>query len=166
MAVYSTLAAAGLRALCVVALITLPSLLLPVQSQDGLQVVALVAIFAAIFTVVEYTVASPSFIEFRSAPPFNRLRFIALFTTVLMLSLIMRGNEAPSTLTRLMQLMGERIGGFPFLARAPDGADDAGRHRQPRSLSDLDLGRAGIPCVAAVYCNLWRAVAVPSLATA
>jgi hypothetical protein len=132
MAVYSTLAAAGLRALCVVALITLPSLLLPVQSQDGLQVVALVAIFAAIFTVVEYTVASPSFIEFRSAPPFNRLRFIALFTTVLMLSLIMRGSEAPSTLTRLMQLMGERIGGsadFPFspvrlmVLMMPEGTD-------------------------------------------
>ncbi|MBU0860530.1 MAG: hypothetical protein KKI16_00970, partial [Alphaproteobacteria bacterium] len=80
------------------------------QSQDGLQIVALVAIFAAIFTFVEYSVASPSFIEFRSAPPFNRLRFIALFTTVLVLSLIMRGFEAPSTLTRLMQLMGERIG--------------------------------------------------------
>ena len=117
MAVLSTLPAAGLRALCVVALISMPSLLLPVQSQDGLQIVGLVAIFGAIFTLVEYSVASPSFIEFRSAPPFNRLRFIALFTTVLTLSLIMRGNEAPSTLTRLMQLMGERIGGsldFPF----------------------------------------------------
>jgi len=117
MAVHSTLPAAGMRALCVVALISLPSILLPMQSQDGLQIVALVAIFAAIFTFVEYSVASPSFIEFRSAPPFNRLRFIALFTTVLVLSLIMRGFEAPSTLTRLMQLMGERIGGsldFPF----------------------------------------------------
>lgn len=117
MAVFSTFPAAGLRAVCVVSLIALPSLLLPVQSQDGAQIVALVAIFAAIFTIVEYSVASPSFIEFRSAPPFNRLRFFALFATVLVLSLIMRGNEAPSTLTQLMQLLGERIGGsldFPF----------------------------------------------------
>ena len=117
MTAFSTLPAAGLRAACVVVLITLPSLLLPVQSHDGAQVVALVAIFAAFFTIVEYSVASPSFIEFRSAPPFNRLRFIALFATILALSLIMRGNEAPSTLTRLMQLLGERVGGsldFPF----------------------------------------------------
>ncbi|WP_342742698.1 hypothetical protein [Loktanella atrilutea] len=117
MAISSTLPGAVLRAICVVALVTLPSMLLPIQSKDGAQIVALVAIFGAIFTLVEYTVASPSFIEFRSAPPFNRLRFIALFATVLVLSLIMRGNEAPSTLTLVLQLLGERIGGsldFPF----------------------------------------------------
>ena len=117
MARLSTFPGAGLRAACVVSLIALPSVLLPVQSQDGAQIVALVAIFAAIFTIVEYSVISPSFIEFRSAPPFNRLRFFALYATVLALSLILRGNEAPSTLTRLMQLLGERIGGtldFPF----------------------------------------------------
>ena len=117
MTAFSTFPAAGLRAVCVVTLIALPSLLLPAQSHDGAQIVALVAIFAAIFTIVEYSVASPSFIEFRSAPPFNRLRFIALFATVLALSLIVRGYEAPSTLTRLMQLLGERVGGsldFPF----------------------------------------------------
>ena len=106
-----------MRAVCVVALVSIPSLLLPMQGRDGAQIVALVSIFAAVFTLVEYSVASPSFIEFRSAPPFNRLRFIALFATVVALSLIVRGNEAPSTLTRLMQIMGERAGGsmdFPF----------------------------------------------------
>ena len=132
MTAFSTFPAAGLRAVCVVTLIALPSLLLPAQSRDGAQIVALVAIFAAIFTIVEYSVASPSFIEFRSAPPFNRLRFVALFATVLALSLIMRGNEAPSTLTRLMQLLGERVGGsldFPFspvrlmVLMMPEGTD-------------------------------------------
>ncbi|WP_237059027.1 hypothetical protein [Loktanella sp. M215] len=110
MTISSTLPGAVLRAMWVVALVALPSILLPDQSKDGAQIVALVAIFAAAFTLVEYSVASPSFIEFRSAPPFNRLRFVALFTTVLALSLIMRGNEAPSTLTQVLQLTGERIG--------------------------------------------------------
>lgn len=117
MAVISTLPGAVFRALCVVVLIALPSLLLPQQSKDGAQVVALVAIFAAFFTTIEYAAASPSFIEFRKAPPFNRLRFIALFATVLTLSLIMRGNEAPSTLTQVMQLLGAHMGGaldFPY----------------------------------------------------
>jgi len=132
MAVSSTLPGVVLRALCVVALIAIPSLLLPVQSRDGAQVVMLVAIFAAAFTLVEYSVASPSFIEFRSAPPFNRLRFTALFATVLTLSLISRGNEAPSTLTRLVQLIGERVGGsmdFPYspvrlmVLMMPEGTD-------------------------------------------
>ena len=119
MTISSTLPGAVFRAVCVVALVALPSVLLPVQSKDGAQIVALVTIFAAIFTLVEYSVASPSFIEFRSAPPFNRLRFIALFATVLALSLIMRGNEAPSTVTQVLQLTGERIGGSLDFAFSP-----------------------------------------------
>lgn len=117
MATRSTVPGAVFRALCVVVVIAMPSLLLPLQSQDLGAVVALVAIFAAVFTVIEYSVASPSFIEFRSAPPFNRLRFGALFATVLVLSLIMRGNEAPSTLTQVLQALGNSIGNaldFPY----------------------------------------------------
>lgn len=113
----STLPGAMVRAFCVVALIALPSLLLPTSNGDGSQVVMIVAIFAALFTFVEYTVDSPSFIEFRSAPPFNRLRFFALFATVLTLSLIVRGETSPSTLTRLLHLIGDRVGNsldFPY----------------------------------------------------
>ncbi|WP_256212355.1 hypothetical protein [Loktanella sp. DSM 29012] len=106
----TTLLKAFARALCVLALIATPTLFLPQPAGGNSAVVALVAIFAAIFTVVEYSSASPSFIEFRSAPPFNRLRFAALFVTVLTLSLIMRGEEAPSTLTMLLQVIGQQVG--------------------------------------------------------
>ena len=97
------------RAVCVIALLATPTLFLPAQP-GGATVVALVAIFAAIFTLVEYSVASPSFIEFRSAPPFNRLRFAALFLTVLTLALIQRGGTAPSAMTQLLQAIGYRVG--------------------------------------------------------
>ncbi len=117
MAARSPLPAACLRAILVVALIAIPSLFLPDQGRDGAQIVALVSIFAAFFTLVEYSVASPSFIEFRSAPPFNRLRFAALFATVVALTLIARSAEAPSTINQLVTVIGERTGGsldFPF----------------------------------------------------
>ncbi|SEN15337.1 hypothetical protein SAMN04488003_11018 [Loktanella fryxellensis] len=130
----TALPGALMRAVCVMTVIALPSLLLPMTGVAGLQVLALVSLFAATFIVIEYTVASPSFVEFRSAPPFNRLRFIALTAIVLILSLILRGIEAPSTLTRLMHLLAERIGyalDFPFspvrlmLLMMPAGTDPA-----------------------------------------
>ncbi|RYH04619.1 hypothetical protein EU805_02605 [Salipiger sp. IMCC34102] len=98
------------------ALVATPTLLLPAQGGSASSVVVLVAIFAAIFTVVEYTVDSPSFIEFRSAPPFNRLRFAALFVTVLTISLTMSDADG-SALVSLVEAAAFRIGDsldFPF----------------------------------------------------
>ena len=118
LAVSTHLLKATARAVCVIALIATPTLFLPEQP-GGATVVALVAIFAAIFTLVEYSVASPSFIEFRSAPPFNRLRFAALFLTVLTLSLIQRGGYAPSAMTQLLQAIGERVGNSLDLPFSP-----------------------------------------------
>ncbi len=105
------------RAIMVVMLIVMPSVLLPGGSDDGTQIIALVAIFAALFTIVEYSSSSPSLVEFRDAPPFNRVRFSALFATVLCLSVIFRGYTSPSVTTELFQASGGQIGqaiDFPY----------------------------------------------------
>ncbi|MEJ6403982.1 hypothetical protein [Yoonia sp. 2307UL14-13] len=91
-------------------LIALPSLMLAGGTVDGRQVVTLVAIFAALFTIVEYSASSPSLVEFRDAPPFNRVRFCALFATVFSLSIIFRGYENPSGFTGLFQDSGAHVG--------------------------------------------------------
>ena len=117
LAVFSRLPGALARAALVVLMIVTPSAILPSIGSDGAQVVALIAIFAAVFTVAEYGASSPSLVEFRSAPPFNRLRFGALFATVLTLSVVFRDPEQASTITRFFQLVGDRIGGsidFPY----------------------------------------------------
>ncbi len=98
------------RAAMVVMLIVMPFALLPSTNQDSNQIVALVAIFGALFTIVEYSARSPSLVEFRDAPPFNRVRFSALFATVLSLSVIFRGESAPSEITALFQNSGTQIG--------------------------------------------------------
>ena len=118
LAVSTHLLKATARALCVIALLAMPTLLLPPQP-GGATVIALVAIFAAVFTLVEYSVAQPSFIEFRSAPPFNRLRFVALFLTVLTLAMIQRGGHTPSAMTQLLQAMGDRLGSSLDLPFSP-----------------------------------------------
>jgi len=80
--VFLRLPAAIVRAILVVMLVVMPSALLVGSGNDATQVVVLVAIFAALFTLVEYCAASPSLVEFRDAPPFNRMRFSALFAMV------------------------------------------------------------------------------------
>jgi len=116
-AVVSQLTGAIARALLVVLLIAMPSMMLPNASQDSALIVALVALFAAIFTFVEYASSYPSLVEFRDAPPFNRMRFISLFFTVFFLTLIARGHTDPTTLTQLCEAVGTLIGksiDFPY----------------------------------------------------
>ncbi len=114
---FARLPGAVARAIMVVMLIVMPSALLATGVDDNTQVIALVAIFAALFTIVEYSSSSPSLVEFRDAPPFNRVRFSALFATVLCLSVIFRGYENPSTITAYFQASGTQIGeaiDFPY----------------------------------------------------
>ncbi|MGB5067333.1 MAG: hypothetical protein WBO29_08160, partial [Albidovulum sp.] len=87
-----------------------PSLMLPGVNNDTTQIVALVALFAAALTFFEYASTYPGLVEFRDAPPFNRLRFLSLFATVLLLSTIVRGQTEPTTLTSFIEVLGNKLG--------------------------------------------------------
>ena len=105
------------RAFLVVLLIATPSLLLPTLTPDGKQVVTLLAIFGAAFTIFEYASTYPGLVEFRDAPPFNRIRFLCLFVTVFILTLICRGLSEPTRLTEFLTAIGGLIGfavDFPY----------------------------------------------------
>jgi hypothetical protein len=91
-------------------LVATPSLMLPGVTHDTTQIVALVALFAAALTFFEYASTYPGLVEFRDAPPFNRLRFLSLFATVLLLSSIVRGQTEPTTLTSFIEVLGNRLG--------------------------------------------------------
>ena len=113
----SRLSGAIARAMLVVLLVATPSLLLPGVSPDGEQIVVLVAIFGAALTIFEYASAYPGLVEFRDAPPFNRIRFISLFATVFLLTVISRGRVEPTTLTQFVEAIGALIGlaiDFPY----------------------------------------------------
>ncbi|MAQ84460.1 MAG: hypothetical protein CMH12_14635 [Maritimibacter sp.] len=113
----SRLAGAIVRAVLVVLLIATPSLLLPGVTSDVTQVVALISIFAAALTIFEYASVYPGIVEFRNAPPFNRLRFLALFLIVFMISVVIRGETSPSALTDMITDLGTGIGAaidFPY----------------------------------------------------
>lgn len=108
---------AFVRAVLVALLIALPSMLISGVGIDGSQFVMLLALLAAGLILVEYNSAYPSLIEFRHAPPYNRLRFGALFLAVLILTLVFRGHSDPGSVTRIMTSIGVILGNmtdFPY----------------------------------------------------
>lgn len=105
------------RAILVVALISTPALLLPGTTADTALVAAFVALVAGAFTAIEYNAAAPSLVAFRDAPPFNRIRFGALFVTVFALGLILRGQTEATALTRILESVGGALAqamDFPY----------------------------------------------------
>ncbi len=129
-------------------LVVMPYALLPNKTDDSTTIIALAAVFAALFTIVEHSVSSPSLVEFRDAPPFNRVRFAALFATVLSLSVIFRGAQEPTSISTFFENSGTQIGlaiDFPYfpvrlmLDLMPEGTDPAllDRMRDAAGLSYL-----------------------------
>ncbi|MAC79483.1 MAG: hypothetical protein CML66_15635 [Rhodobacteraceae bacterium] len=105
------------RALLVALLVSTPALLLPPREAAATDIVLLLAGLGGLLTLVEYTMQFPSLVEFRDAPPVNRLRFAALFCMVFFLTLIFNHTLAPSSLTAVVHRLGELIGGaldFPY----------------------------------------------------
>lgn len=115
----SQLPGACIRALLIVVMVMAPSLLLPETSSQITDTIVLIAIFGAIFVIVEYAAVYPGLIEFRDAPPFNRVRFGMLLFMVILIAMACRGIDTPSTLTRLVQAVGLLLGQSMDFALSP-----------------------------------------------
>ena len=107
--VLSRLMGALLRAVLVVVVIATPSLLIPGTTEEGAQVVMLIALALGMFTLVEYGATYPALIEFRDAPPFNRVRILSLFVMLIVLSLV-AGGDANSSLILVLNALGLLLG--------------------------------------------------------
>ncbi len=111
------LTGAIMRAVLVALVIATPALMLPYVAADATQMIALFAILAAGLTFVEYNSTFPSIVEFRDAPPFNRLRFVTLFVTVFCLTVIAKGKTDPTAMTNALTSIGTILGNaidFPY----------------------------------------------------
>ena len=105
------------RAVLMVMLVATPSVLVPGVNAEGGQVVAILALAAAALTTFEYATTYPSIVEFRNAPPFNRIRFLSLFASILCLSIIARSQVDPSITVEFLTSIGILIGqaiDFPY----------------------------------------------------
>ncbi|MFT7592801.1 MAG: hypothetical protein ACI8R4_000110 [Paracoccaceae bacterium] len=106
-----------MRGIMVALLVATPSLLLPQATNNSIEMVALLALLAALLTFVEYSSHFPSFVEFRDAPPINRIRFVALFAMIFLLTVICKHKYEPTGVTTLFAGVGAMIGtwgDFPY----------------------------------------------------
>ncbi len=112
----SQLLGAVLRAAIVILVLATPSLLISGTSPEGAQVVMLVALIMGVFITFEYAATYPALVEFRDAPPFNRVRALTLLLMLFGLSLVARG-DTDSAMTLVLNAVGLLVGralDFPF----------------------------------------------------
>jgi hypothetical protein len=115
--VISQLIGAFVRAILVALLIAMPSIILPGVGSDAREISMVFALVGAALTMFEYGSSHPGLVEFRFAPPFNRIRFITLFVTVLLLAMMFRGEVGGNEMTRVVLEIGTLVGtamDFPF----------------------------------------------------
>ncbi len=107
-------AGAGVRAGIMALVVALPQLVLGGGPNGGSeaarQVAALFALLAFAFTAVEYAAANPSLVEFRDAPPYNRLRALTLLLALLAVSALLREGPAGSTGELLLRALAGHLG--------------------------------------------------------
>lgn len=114
---FSEIPGAIARAILIAILVAAPALLVPSTGADTAQIVIVLSMLAGFMTFIEYYGRYPSIIEFRFAPPFNRLKFFALAFILITISLILRGQSDPTNLTRMLTALGGRLGmaiDFPY----------------------------------------------------
>lgn len=114
---FARFSGAAARGILVALLIATPSFLLPPDVSSAPEIGVLLAIIAGFLTFVEYNSNFPSYIEFRDAPPLNRIRFFALFSMILISSLVVLHRYEPTNLTAIVTGLGvvvSRWVDFPY----------------------------------------------------
>jgi len=91
--------------------------MLPNVGPDASLVMMLLAIFASVLVFIDYYATYPSIIEFRYAPPFNRLRYAAVLITVFIIASVFRNATEPNALNGLLTSVATLASGlldFPY----------------------------------------------------
>lgn len=135
------------RAALVAMMVLLPELLLGRGPGGAPQILATLALLAALFTLVEYAACAPSVIEFRDARPYNRLRVCGLLAAILVACAMLRPDWSDTAWAQPFRWLGEEwaeLLALPWspvhllLDTLPQGADP-------------DLARAVFAAAAAAY---------------
>ena len=71
-----------MRAFLVLALVAAPAYLLPNVAQSSREIALIIGALAGAFAFFEYASSHPGLVEFRFAPPFNRVRYFTLLAQV------------------------------------------------------------------------------------
>ncbi|WP_027244859.1 hypothetical protein [Leisingera daeponensis] len=116
---FARITGAAIRGILVAMLFAMPTLILPAAATESPEIVLFIALLGSAMAFSEYVSHFPSFVEFRNAPPINRMRFAAAALTVGALSLLAAHPQAPTGLTALVQRLGGWLGSQLDFAYSP-----------------------------------------------
>ncbi|SCZ69308.1 hypothetical protein [Epibacterium ulvae] len=116
---FTRLTGAALRAVFVTLLIAMPSLILHQSTSHTVEAVVFVALLGGILVFAEYASHFPSLIQFRDAPPLNRMRFLSALFTVFFVSVLARHDLAPNSLTTIIHGVSYKLGTALDFAYSP-----------------------------------------------
>jgi hypothetical protein len=117
MDVIGRITGAAFRALLVALVIATPALMLSGSGSNAPEIIVFIACLAALFVFAEYNTVFPSILEFRDAPPLNRMKFLAFGLTVFFLTMMTKDVVFPTETTRLFANLGATVGhglDFPY----------------------------------------------------
>lgn len=81
------------RALLVLVVVAAPAFLLPSVSQAAQEISLIIGGIAGAFTLFEYASTHPGLVDFRFAPPYNRIRFVTFAAQVIALVFLCRATS-------------------------------------------------------------------------
>ena len=82
-----------MRALLVLVVVAAPAILLPNVSQAAQEISLIIGGIAGAFTLFEYASSHPGLVDFRFAPPYNRIRFVTFAVQVVALVFLCRATS-------------------------------------------------------------------------
>ena len=118
-AVFAQITSAMTRAILTAVLVATPALVLPDITSDAQQFAFICAFFAAALVFIEYFSAYPSILEFRFAPPFNRIRFATVFFSVFTLSSAFTFGTSSNLVNGVMHALASVLGTMTDVPYSP-----------------------------------------------
>ena len=116
---FAQMTSALLRAVLMAWLVVIPALMLPGVGSDAQQFAFIIGLLAAVFVFVEYFSTYPSLLEFRFAPPFNRIRFAAVFCFVFAMSLVYGNDSNPNVLNGILSALSHLLANLTDVPYSP-----------------------------------------------
>lgn len=110
---------AVIRAILVLAVVAIPAFLLPNTSRAAQEISLIVGAIAGAFTLFEYASSHPGLVDFRFAPPYNRIRFITFFAQILSLVFLCRAVSGADAFSPDILALADRAVDSTFIAWSP-----------------------------------------------
>ncbi len=106
---FARLIGALIRAGLVIVVIASPSLLLPDVSLASQEISLILGGVIAAFTLFEYASTHPGLIDFRFAPPYNRIRFLAFAVQIFSLVFLCRALEGEDSFSSSLIALSDQM---------------------------------------------------------